>query len=215
VQGYSGRCLWRKDTSPNPSRNVGGFRNSPHTPLKRPDQGGLRAPLFWTSSPGSLNPAALSEAESADGRSRDQTPTSPNFLRSSDCGGRTVRPALSGAPGRGLMDSVGTSNQPLPYLSKKGAYAPFCGTKAVSFGPCTARFLCRKQRKWGVHSLHRNGAILRAMPWRKKTGRWDCANSAPPAPCNMAITMFPDTAPLRPAALQHSPAEPPSPCCRR
>ena len=32
---------------------------SPRTPLKRPDQGGLRAPLFWTSSPGNTNSAVL------------------------------------------------------------------------------------------------------------------------------------------------------------
>jgi len=34
------------------------------------------------------------------------------------------------------------------------------GDKAVSFGPCTACFLWRKQRKWGVHKspLHLQGA---------------------------------------------------------
>ena len=53
-----GAFSFEKSKSPTPrKRNPGGFRNSPRTPLKRPDQGGLRAPLFWTSSPGNTNSA--------------------------------------------------------------------------------------------------------------------------------------------------------------
>ena len=37
-----------------------------------------------------------------------------------------------------------------PYSSKKGAYGAGFAPKRFSFGPGAARFLCRKQRKWGA-----------------------------------------------------------------
>ncbi len=40
-----------------------------------------------------------------------------------------------------------------------------CKEKRFSFGPCTARFLWRNQRKWGVHSRAAKRHIPRPAPW--------------------------------------------------
>jgi len=98
-----GRCLWRKDTSPNPSRNVGGFRNSPHTPLKRPKGGGC-GPLLWKPPQGeSAVKCALLNGR---GIQRGGIAIPPLCVVSRWSGGKSKSPRVSLLGGRGNRRSA-------------------------------------------------------------------------------------------------------------
>ena len=137
----------KRESPPHPrKRNPGGFRNSPRTPLKRPDQGGLRAPLFWTSSPRGRGSGSGARGEDCPRPSRVNT-------KAAKCGEALTRRKSIAHPAEDYrtLSAFLTNNS-----RNKQSRSPFghrlCGIKAFSFGPCTARFLCRKQRKWGVQN---------------------------------------------------------------
>ena len=91
-----------------PTRNVGGFRNSPHAPLKRPKRGACE-PLLWKPPRGS-----------GSGIRRAECPQLPRiFFRNSTCGDAVVRIKKPSAAGRRVPNFVGTSNQQLPQQAKR------------------------------------------------------------------------------------------------
>ena len=171
-----------------PTRNVGGFRNSPHTPLKRPDQGGLRAPLFWTSSPGNTNSAvplcARVAAAGQEGQIVFDYPKSAH--KPPDAAAQYFKESCPAHPaqteGSQHTDSLNSRNkqrgiQRMPNLRHKSDFfstgrggfslarqrkagAHSCG-KAADF---RTGFRCKR-----IHTPHRNGAYPSAGAARKES----------------------------------------------
>ena len=103
---YGGGSLLKREPPPYPlKRNVGAFRFAP-TPPKRPDQGGLRAPLFWTSPPRENANSTLAllctGAAAAGGRRTDLSSTTPIIACIFKCGGALLRLPIEDAAGRGF-----------------------------------------------------------------------------------------------------------------
>ena len=161
--------LLKRESAPHPrKRNVGGFRNSPHTPLKRPDQGGLRAPLFWTSSPGTSSPAARSNAERAERGVGGEHRPPESFAAGLSAGTQLFNLQSEAQPVQTEIllrtDSLNFRNQA---NRRPGGAVGFAAYKAPFFSRGAAVFFGRNPKKMGAHSL-RQGRKSPA-PWNGAT----------------------------------------------
>jgi len=96
-------------------------------------------------------PAALSEAGSAETEAGTfRCPPQP-FSAIPPAGMQSFRLHCTAHPAQDYRASVSAPSRPTPAQQNERRLILRPG-KRFSFGPCTARFLCRKQRKWGVQN---------------------------------------------------------------
>ena len=133
-----GHSLLKREPPPHPRRETRGRSNlAPGPPNGQ--KGGAAAPPLWIPHP-----------EGRGSGSGKRSWSSPIFARfcNSDSRGRKLIQVLH--PARDLAGNASPVQQfslkPYPQTCPVGQV----WSKAISFGPCTARFLWRNQRKWGV-----------------------------------------------------------------
>ena len=124
---------------------------SPRTPLKRPDQGGPLAPLFWTSSPGDANLAAAYlhrvAAAGQEGQIALDYPEPPPALSNA---GKHLRTEAGGAHPAGdfrTLSELLTNNSRIQ-ANRSPNGARICA-QAFSFPPGAAAFLWQDKEKRG------------------------------------------------------------------